>query len=68
MVATMRTPMGVTAAAKLLGHNAEYVRRLCRQGKLPHGRIGRMYVFDVDELKKAKQERVAARKQRKLPV
>jgi hypothetical protein len=32
----------VADAAKMMGLNPAYVRRLCREGKLAHARIGQM--------------------------
>ena len=47
-----RTYLTTAEAAALLGYNADHLRRLCRQGKLPwERRIGTAYLFAEAELK-----------------
>jgi excisionase family DNA binding protein len=40
----------VKQAAKQSGYNEQYVRRLCRDGKLVFEHIGRSYLIDPDAL------------------
>jgi excisionase family DNA binding protein len=41
----------VEQAAKQSGYNEQYIRRLCRDGKLVFDRIGGSYLIDPDSLK-----------------
>lgn len=40
----------VEEAAKKSGYNAEYIRRLCRQDKIEHDKIGRVLLIKADSL------------------
>ena len=40
----------VQEAAEKTGYNAEYIRRLCRQGEIEHDKIGRVLLIKADSL------------------
>jgi excisionase family DNA binding protein len=44
--ATVEVP--TTVAAEVIGASPEYVRRLCRTGRLPARRIGRAWLISLD--------------------
>jgi len=44
--ATVEVP--TTVAAEVIGASPEYVRRLCRMGRLPARRIGRAWLISLD--------------------
>ena len=58
----------VLQAAGVVGLHPETLRAWCREGRVPHQRIGQAYVFDERELKRFKREREAAKKQKKLAL
>jgi len=37
--------------AQLTGYNVEYIRQLARAGKLPAGKLGRIWLFDADKIR-----------------
>lgn len=40
----------VQEAAEKTNYNAEYIRRLCRQGEIEHAKIGRVLLIKADSL------------------
>lgn len=42
---------GIEEAAAETGYNAEYIRRLCREGKIEYERIGRTYLIKQQSLR-----------------
>lgn len=61
--------LSIEQAAEILGVDYKTVYRLVRSGKLPSGRVGRVYRIqraDLDAYFRASKERVAAASQRPL--
>jgi excisionase family DNA binding protein len=46
----VRPSLNARAVAERCGTNEPHIRRLAREGHIPHFRIGRKYRFDPDEL------------------
>jgi excisionase family DNA binding protein len=46
----------IEQAAEETGYNPQYIRRLCRAGKVVHERIGRTYLVSVDSLREYKKQ------------
>jgi hypothetical protein len=43
-------PLGVEELAALLKHTPHWVRGQCRAGRLPHQKIGKLYLFTPDDV------------------
>jgi hypothetical protein len=43
-------PMGADELGALLKHTPDWVRAACRAGRLPHQKIGKLYVFTPDDV------------------
>lgn len=43
-------PLGVEDLSVLLKHTPDWVRAQCRAGKLPHHKIGKLYVFTAEDV------------------
>lgn len=43
-------PLGVEDLGVLLKHTPDWVRAQCRAGRLPHHKIGKLYVFTADDV------------------
>jgi hypothetical protein len=43
-------PMGVDDLGVLLKHTPDWVRAQCRAGRLPHHKIGKLYVFTPEDV------------------
>lgn len=46
----MRPNLTTYKAAELCGTTDEHIRKLARERRIPHYRVGSLYRFDVDEL------------------
>ena len=46
----MRPSLTTADAAQRIGTNDQHVRKLCREDRIPHYRVGGLYRFDPDEL------------------
>lgn len=46
----------VQEASEKTGYNAEYIRRLCRQGEIEHDKIGRVLLIKAESLMKYVEE------------
>lgn len=52
--------VGTAAAAEVIGASREYVRRLCRTGRLPARRIGREWLITIDRRDHDGHDRIRA--------
>jgi excisionase family DNA binding protein len=46
----MRPTLNVADVAARLGTNEQHIRKLARERRIPHYRIGALYKFDPDEI------------------
>jgi hypothetical protein len=44
------TPLGADELGALLKHTPDWVRAACRAGRLPHHKIGKLYVFTAEDV------------------
>jgi hypothetical protein len=44
------TPLGADELGALLKHTPDWVRASCRAGRLPHHKIGKLYVFTAEDV------------------